>query len=105
MGVMVSVTPRPRFTPGERTPSAHWTVGWVDLRAGLDKEARVYMLASCGGTISMYSIFSVTTTRKEKLSFQRDMFRFIEIIIKCMSTTSDCKQKMSIYNTGFTVRV
>jgi hypothetical protein len=35
----VSVTPLPRFTPRERTPSTHWTGGWVDTRAGLDTEA------------------------------------------------------------------
>jgi hypothetical protein len=27
------------FTPGERTPGAHWTGGWVGPRAGLDTEA------------------------------------------------------------------
>jgi hypothetical protein len=32
--------PRPRFTPGERTPGTHCTGGWVGLRAGLDTEAR-----------------------------------------------------------------
>jgi hypothetical protein len=37
---MVSVTPRPRFTPGERTPGTHCTGGWVGPRAGLDTEAR-----------------------------------------------------------------
>jgi hypothetical protein len=37
---MVSVTPRPRFAPGERNPGTHWTGGWVDPRAGLDTEAR-----------------------------------------------------------------
>jgi hypothetical protein len=39
-GGVVSVTPRPHFTPGERTPCTHWTVGWVSPRAGLDTEAR-----------------------------------------------------------------
>jgi hypothetical protein len=34
------VTPRPRFSPGERTPGTHCTGGWVGLRAGLDPEAR-----------------------------------------------------------------
>jgi hypothetical protein len=29
---VVSVTPRPRFTPGERTPGTHWTGGWVGPR-------------------------------------------------------------------------
>jgi hypothetical protein len=33
---MVSVTPRTRFTPGERTPGTHWIGGWVGPRAGLD---------------------------------------------------------------------
>jgi hypothetical protein len=37
-GWVVSVTPRPRFAPGERTPGTgtHWIGGWVGLRAGLD---------------------------------------------------------------------
>jgi hypothetical protein len=39
-GWVVSVTPRPRFTPGERTPDTHWTGGWVGPRAGLNTEAR-----------------------------------------------------------------
>jgi hypothetical protein len=38
-GKVVSVTPRPRFTPGKRTPGTHCTGGWVGPRAGLDKEA------------------------------------------------------------------
>jgi hypothetical protein len=37
---VVSVTPRPRFTPGERTPGTHWIGGWVGPRAGLDAGAR-----------------------------------------------------------------
>jgi hypothetical protein len=39
MGLVVSVTPRPRFTPRERTPGTHCTGGWVGPRAGLDTEA------------------------------------------------------------------
>jgi hypothetical protein len=38
MGWVVSITPRPRFTPGERTPGTHCTGGWVGPRAGLDTE-------------------------------------------------------------------
>jgi hypothetical protein len=37
-GWVVSVTPRPRFTRGERTPSTHCAEGWVGPRAGLDIE-------------------------------------------------------------------
>jgi hypothetical protein len=39
-GWVVSVTPRPRFSPGERTPGTHCTGGWVGPRAGLDTETR-----------------------------------------------------------------
>jgi hypothetical protein len=47
---MVSVTTRPRFTPGERTPGTHWTGGWVGPRAGLDTEARGKILCLCRGS-------------------------------------------------------
>jgi hypothetical protein len=49
-GWVVSVTPRPRFTHGERTPGTHWTWGWVDLRAGLDAVARRKILCLCRGS-------------------------------------------------------
>jgi hypothetical protein len=49
-GWVVSVTPRPRFTPGERTPGTHCTGGWVDPRVGLDKEARGNILCPCLGS-------------------------------------------------------
>jgi hypothetical protein len=39
-GWVVSVTPRPLFSPGERTPGTHCTGSWVGLRAGPDTEAR-----------------------------------------------------------------
>jgi hypothetical protein len=45
---VVSITPRPRFTPGERTPGTHCTGGWVGPRAGLDAEARGKLSASVG---------------------------------------------------------
>jgi hypothetical protein len=37
---VVSVTHRPPFTPGERTPSTHCTEGWVVPGAGLDTEVK-----------------------------------------------------------------
>jgi hypothetical protein len=39
-GWVVSITPRPRFTPGEKTSRCHCTGGWVGPRASLDAEAR-----------------------------------------------------------------
>jgi hypothetical protein len=48
MGWVVSVTPRPRFTPGERTPGTHWTGGWVGPSAGLDAETRKKSFVSVG---------------------------------------------------------
>jgi hypothetical protein len=46
---VVSVTPRPRFRPGERTPITHCTGGWVGHRAGLDTEARGKILSPLPG--------------------------------------------------------
>jgi hypothetical protein len=49
-GWVVSITPRPRLTPGERTPGTHCAGGWVGPRAGLEKEARVKILCPCRGS-------------------------------------------------------
>jgi hypothetical protein len=49
-GWVVSVTPRPLFTPGERTPSTHCTGGWVGPRAGLDTEVRGKFVCLCRGS-------------------------------------------------------
>jgi hypothetical protein len=48
-GWVVYVTPRPRFTPGERTPGTHCTGGWVGPRAGLDTETRGKILSPLPG--------------------------------------------------------
>jgi hypothetical protein len=42
---MVSVTPRSRLTPWERTPGTHYTRGWVGPRAGPGTEARGKVLS------------------------------------------------------------
>jgi hypothetical protein len=49
-GSVVSVTPRPRFTPGERITGTHRTGGWVGPRAGLDTEDRGKILCPCRGS-------------------------------------------------------
>jgi hypothetical protein len=38
------------FTPGERTPSTHYTGGWMGHRAGLDTEARGKILCPRRGS-------------------------------------------------------
>jgi hypothetical protein len=47
---VVSITPRPRFTPGERAPGTLCTGGWVGPRAGLDAEIREKIVCLCRGS-------------------------------------------------------
>jgi hypothetical protein len=49
-GWVVSITPGPRFTPGESTHGTHFTGGWVGPRAGLEAEARIKLLCLCRGS-------------------------------------------------------
>jgi hypothetical protein len=44
---VVKITPRPRFYPRGRTPGTIWIGGWVDLRAGLNTEARGNIICLC----------------------------------------------------------
>jgi hypothetical protein len=47
---VVSVTPRPRFTPGERTPGTHCTGRWVGPRTGLDTDTKGKISCLCRGS-------------------------------------------------------
>jgi hypothetical protein len=49
-GLVVSVTPRPRFYPRGKAPGTHCTGGWVGPRAGLDTEARGKIICPCRGS-------------------------------------------------------
>jgi hypothetical protein len=49
-GWVVSITPRARFIPGERTHGTHWTGGWERPRAGLDAKATGKILCLCQGS-------------------------------------------------------
>jgi hypothetical protein len=37
------------YPPGKRTPSTHWTGGWVGLKAGLNKEVKGKILLPLPG--------------------------------------------------------
>jgi hypothetical protein len=53
---VVSVTPRLRFSPWERTPSTHCTGGWVGPRVGLNTETRGKILSL---SIAFTGIFAI----------------------------------------------
>jgi hypothetical protein len=50
MGLVVNVTPWPRFTPGERAAGTRWKGGWVGLRYVLDTGTREKILCHCRGS-------------------------------------------------------
>jgi hypothetical protein len=50
---VVSVTPRPLFTSGERAPG--WIEGWVGLRDGLDKLQHYLIKVTTNDAISFVS--------------------------------------------------
>jgi hypothetical protein len=50
-GWVVSITLRPRFTAGKRTPRTHCIGGWMGPRAGLEAEIRGKTLRLCRGSI------------------------------------------------------
>jgi hypothetical protein len=47
---VVSVTPRSRFSPRERTPNTQFTGGWVGFRAVLDTEVTGKIVCLCRGS-------------------------------------------------------
>jgi hypothetical protein len=109
---VVSVTPRPRFTPEERTPGTHCTGGWVGPRAGLDTEARGKILFPCRGSnpdrpviqpvvrhytdwatrLLLYVInTSINNTAKVKFSLwpnHHAMFRYRGRVVKTLRSTT-----------------
>jgi hypothetical protein len=75
-GWVVSVTPRPRCTPGERTPGIHWIGGWVGPRAGLDAEAWKKIIWACRGPNPD------RPARSQTLYFKGSVFRLIKSVNK-----------------------
>jgi hypothetical protein len=59
-GWVVSITPRPRFTPRERISGTHCTGGWVGPRASPDAEARGKILCLCRGSNPSHPAHSQT---------------------------------------------
>jgi hypothetical protein len=64
-GWVVSVTPWPRFTPGERTPGTHSIGSLVGLRADLDTKARGNALCLCwrskpGRTVCSQTLYGLS---------------------------------------------
>jgi hypothetical protein len=51
--------------PGEWIPDTHWIGGWVDLRAGLETEARGKILCLCWGSNPSHPVCSQDTILTE----------------------------------------
>jgi hypothetical protein len=85
-GWVVSVTPRPRSSPGERTPGTHCTGGWVGPRAGLDTEVRGKII-SPQPWIERWS--PSRTTRSHKIFAIHKIYVLISLNIKYIVLVTD----------------
>jgi hypothetical protein len=83
-GWVVSITPRPRFAPGERTPGTHCIGGWVGPRAGLDAEARRKILCLCRGSNPGRPVRSQTLYW---LSYTGSLRRSVRSLLLCIPTS------------------
>jgi hypothetical protein len=82
-GVSGQVTPRPRFSPGERTPGTHWTGGWVGPRAALDTEVREKIPYLCrGSNLDRSVVQSVATHYTDLATFIYDTANPFHIVSK-----------------------
>jgi hypothetical protein len=86
-GVIVRVTPLPRFTPEERTPDTHWTGDWVDPRAGLGTEVRGKILLPLPGIEPRSLGLPVRSQTLYRLSYPALMHRSIPEIRPLYSYT------------------
>jgi hypothetical protein len=83
----VSVTPRPRFTPRERTSGTNCTGSWVGPRAGLDTEATgIILLPGIEPRLPGRPVRSQTLYR---LSYPGSVVNFTEL--KLAVSVSLCK--------------
>jgi hypothetical protein len=79
---VVSVTPRPRFAPGEMTPppGTRWTGGRVGPRDGLDTEARGKILLSLFVSRAAGNDFDAKScSRMNTCSAREHMFALVHI--------------------------
>jgi hypothetical protein len=96
---VVSVTPRPPVTPGERTPGTHCTGGWVGPRAGLDTDARGRILLSlpvveprspcrpvCSQKIYWLSYPGSKGPARSRISFKKIRYLRVHVLSKMVHT-------------------
>jgi hypothetical protein len=94
-GWVVSVTPRPHFTPGERTSGTHWIGGWVGPRAGLDTGARRKILCPCRGSNS------------DRPARSQTLYHLSYRVVHCVDSTNTLWTLFTQFVTGvsFTFRI
>jgi hypothetical protein len=89
---VVSITPRPLFSPGESTLGTRCTGGWVGPSAGLDTEARGKILSplpgiepgSPGRPARSQTLYGTISTSKTNIT----KTRIVRITLKCGPTIS-----------------
>jgi hypothetical protein len=84
---VISVTPRPCFSPGERIPGTHCAGGWVGPTAGLDTVARGKILSPLPGIEPRSPGRPTRSQTQYWLSYPAHLIFFIVCIINYRPTT------------------
>jgi hypothetical protein len=70
-----------RFTPGERTPSTHWIVGWVDARAGLDHVEKIVALTRTRSPTPQSRIINEIFREKTEIENTTELQETIKMVL------------------------
>jgi hypothetical protein len=97
----LTFTPRPLFTPAERTPGAHCTGGWVGPRTGPEREAKGKILCLCRGSNHGSPVVQSVARHYTDWATLAPFIRHDSVIISVSDSVHILKRTISITSPGY----